>query len=215
MRPGQRVTFRVDAYPTDTFIGEVEQVRLQPTTVQNVVTYSTVIAVPNPELKLKPGMTANVTIEIARRNNVLRIPNAATRFRPTTEMFQVLNQAVPPELERGAGRPRRARRKGAAAAAAAGGGGRRPAAAAGGHTPRSAGRRRSGGAQQAAPAAQQRPQATAPARARGRGRAAAGGGGRTAGAGGGRAGEADGGGERQGGKGGGRGGGGRAASIRT
>ncbi len=103
MRPGQRVTFRVDAFPTDTFVGEVSQVRLQPTTVQNVVTYSTVISVPNPDLKLKPGMTANVSIEIARRNNVLRIPNAATRFRPTTEMFQVLNQAVPPELERGRG----------------------------------------------------------------------------------------------------------------
>jgi HlyD family secretion protein len=103
MRPNQRVTFRVDAFPTDTFVGEVAQVRLQPTTVQNVVTYSTVIAVPNPELKLKPGMTANVNIEINRKNNVLRIPNAATRFRPTVEMFQVLNQAVPPELERGRG----------------------------------------------------------------------------------------------------------------
>ena len=103
MRPGQRVTFRVDAFPTDTFVGEVEQVRLQPAVVQNVVTYSTVIAVPNLELKLKPGMTAQVNIEIARRNNVLRIPNAATRFRPTPEMFQVLNQAVPPELERGRG----------------------------------------------------------------------------------------------------------------
>jgi HlyD family secretion protein len=103
MRPGQRVTFRVDAFPTDIFVGSVAQVRLQPAVVQNVVTYSTVISVPNPELKLKPGMTANVNIEIARRNNVLRIPNAATRFRPTAEMFQVLNQAVPPELERGRG----------------------------------------------------------------------------------------------------------------
>jgi HlyD family secretion protein len=101
MRPGQRVTFRVDAFPTDTFVGSVAQVRLQPAVVQNVVTYSTVISVPNPELKLKPGMTANVNIEIARRTGVLRIPNAATRFRPTPEMFQVLNQAVPPELERG------------------------------------------------------------------------------------------------------------------
>jgi HlyD family secretion protein len=101
MRPGQRVTFRVDAFPTDTFVGSVAQVRLQPAVVQNVVTYSTVISVPNPELKLKPGMTANVNIEIARRNGVMRIPNAATRFRPTPEMFQVLNQAVPPELERG------------------------------------------------------------------------------------------------------------------
>ena len=103
MRPGQRVTFRVDAFPNDTFTGEVAQVRLQPAVVQNVVTYSTVIAVPNPELKLKPGMTANVNIEIARRQNVLRIPNAATRFRPTPEMFAVLNQPVPPELERGRG----------------------------------------------------------------------------------------------------------------
>ena len=60
MRPGQTVTFRVDAFPTETFTGTVQQVRLQPTTVQNVVTYQTVINVPNPQLKLKPGMTANV-----------------------------------------------------------------------------------------------------------------------------------------------------------
>jgi HlyD family secretion protein len=103
MRPGQVVNFRVDAYPTETFRGEVAQVRLQPSVVQNVVTYSTVISVPNPELKLKPGMTANVTIEIARRNNVLRIPNRALSFRPTNEMFAALNQEVPPELQRGPG----------------------------------------------------------------------------------------------------------------
>jgi HlyD family secretion protein len=103
MRPGQHVTFRVDAFPTDVFTGTVSQVRLQPAVVQNVVTYSTVISVPNPELKLKPGMTANVNIEINRRTNVLRVPNAATRFRPTPEMFTVLNQPVPPELERGRG----------------------------------------------------------------------------------------------------------------
>jgi HlyD family secretion protein len=104
MRPGQHVTFRVDAYPTDTFTGNVEQVRLQPTVVQNVVVYSTVIAVPNPQLKLKPGMTAQVSIEVARQNNVLRVPTAALRFRPTEQMFQVLNQEVPPEVLRGAGR---------------------------------------------------------------------------------------------------------------
>ena len=97
MRPGQNVTFRVDAFPTETFNGVVEQVRLQPAVVQNVVTYSTVIAVPNPELKLKPGMTANVNIEVARKSNVLRLPAAAVRFRPTEEMFQVLNQEMPPE----------------------------------------------------------------------------------------------------------------------
>jgi len=107
MRPGQRVTFRVDAYPTDTFFGEVAQVRLQPTTVQNVVTYSTVISVPNPELKLKPGMTASVTIEIARRENALRVPSAAIRFRPTADIFASLKQAVPPELERGFNRGNR------------------------------------------------------------------------------------------------------------
>ena len=100
MRPGQHVTFHVDAYPNDRFNGTVSQVRLQPTTVQNVVTYATVITVPNPELKLKPGMTANVTIEVTRRNNVLRVANAATRFRPTEEMFAVLNQSVPPALQR-------------------------------------------------------------------------------------------------------------------
>ena len=67
MRPGQAVTFRVDAFPNETFTGAVEQVRLQPTTVQNVVTYQTVIAVPNRQLKLKPGMTANVSIEVTRK----------------------------------------------------------------------------------------------------------------------------------------------------
>src|SRR4051812_41648311 len=107
MRPGQAVTFRVDAYPTETFHGTVNQVRLNPVTVQNVVTYATVIDVPNPDYKLKPGMTANVVIEIARRTNVLRIPNAALRFRPTKEIFEALHQAMPPELERGFGRGQR------------------------------------------------------------------------------------------------------------
>ena len=104
MRPGQNVAFRVDAYPTDRFTGTVQQVRLQPTVVQNVVVYSTVIAVPNAQYKLKPGMTANVEIEIARRTDVLRVPAAATRFRPTEEMFMVLNQEVPPEAGRGGSR---------------------------------------------------------------------------------------------------------------
>jgi HlyD family secretion protein len=104
MRPGENVTFRVDAYPTDTFHGTVKQVRLNPTTVQNVVTYSTVIDVPNPDLRLKPGMTANVNIEIARRSNILRVPNAALRFRPTKDIFDALKQPMPEELNRGFGR---------------------------------------------------------------------------------------------------------------
>lgn len=103
MRTGQNVTFRVDAFPTETFTGNVQQVRLQPTTVQNVVTYQTVIAVPNQQLKLKPGMTANVQIEIARKNNVLRMPVAATRFRPTVETFAALKQEPPPDFGRGFG----------------------------------------------------------------------------------------------------------------
>ena len=79
---GQKVSFRVDAYPADTFTGTVSQVRLNPTTEQNVVSYTTMIDVPNPEMKLKPGMTANVTIQIAGSENVLRVPNSALRFRP-------------------------------------------------------------------------------------------------------------------------------------
>jgi HlyD family secretion protein len=98
IRPGQNVTFRVDAYPTDNFIGTVTQIRLQPVVVQNVTTYGAVITVPNRELKLKPGMTANVKIEIAKRTNALRIPNAALRFRPTEEAFVALKQTPPPEL---------------------------------------------------------------------------------------------------------------------
>ena len=82
IQPGQEVTFRVDAYPDDVFTGTVSQVRLQPQVVQNVVSYTTVIDVPNPEGKLKPGMTANVSIEIARVDDVLAVPNAALRFRP-------------------------------------------------------------------------------------------------------------------------------------
>ena len=80
--PKQQVRFRVDAYPNETFSGTVAQVRLQPVVQQNVVSYVTVIDVPNPGLKLKPGMTAAVTIETARADDVLKVPNAALRFRP-------------------------------------------------------------------------------------------------------------------------------------
>jgi HlyD family secretion protein len=97
IRPGQHVTFKVDAYPADTFEGTVSQIRLQPVVVQNVTTYGTVIDVPNAQLKLKPGMTANVKVEIAKKTDVLRVPNAALRFRPSTDVFAALNQPVPPE----------------------------------------------------------------------------------------------------------------------
>jgi len=106
IRPGQHVTFRVDAYPTETFEGTVSQIRLQPVVVQNVTTYGTVIDVPNNELKLKPGMTANVKVEISKRTDVLRLPNAALRFRPTNDVFAALNQQVPSEAS-GSGRGNR------------------------------------------------------------------------------------------------------------
>jgi len=79
---GQDVDFTVDAFPMRTFHGKVVQVRNAPITVQNVVTYDTVIGVSNPDLKLKPGMTANVSIIVAQKDNVLQIKNAALRYRP-------------------------------------------------------------------------------------------------------------------------------------
>jgi HlyD family secretion protein len=82
VRVGQKVSFTVDAYPDRTFTGEVRQVRNAPITLQNVVTYDVIIDVENTDLILKPGMTANVFILTAQRNDVLKIPNAAFRFRP-------------------------------------------------------------------------------------------------------------------------------------
>lgn len=79
---GQKVDFGVDAFPFRTFHGQVVQVRNAATTVQNVVTYDVVISVNNDDLKLKPGMTANVSVVIAQRDSILKIPNAALRFRP-------------------------------------------------------------------------------------------------------------------------------------
>jgi HlyD family secretion protein len=85
LQPGMDATFTVDAYPNDRFSGVIREVRNAPITVQNVVTYTTVIDVQNPDLKFKPGMTANVTVITAQRDNVLRLPNAALRFRPPPE----------------------------------------------------------------------------------------------------------------------------------
>jgi HlyD family secretion protein len=79
---GQIVTFKVDAFPKDTFTGRVSQVRLNATTVQNVVTYNTIIDFDNPDLKLFPGMTAYITIPVANAPNTLRIPNGALRYKP-------------------------------------------------------------------------------------------------------------------------------------
>lgn len=97
IRPGQRATFRVDAYPSDTFEGTVAQVRLQPVVVQNVTTYATIIDAPNPDLKLRPGMTATLRVEVSQKSDALRVPSAALRFRPTADVFEALKQTVPAE----------------------------------------------------------------------------------------------------------------------
>jgi len=98
---GQKVDFTVDAFPNRTFHGTVVQVRNSPITVQNVVTYDTVIGVNNADLKLKPGMTANVSIIVAERTNVLRVANAALRFRPP----EATTNALPRAATAGSGTP--------------------------------------------------------------------------------------------------------------
>ena len=107
---GQDVDFTVDAFPMRTFHGKVVQVRNAPITVQNVVTYDTVIGVSNPDLKLKPGMTANVSIVVAQKDNVLEIKNAALRYHPAAEVTsgQPMSRSLAPASARGgAGRDRR------------------------------------------------------------------------------------------------------------
>lgn len=79
---GQRVTFTVDAYPEDVFEGTVTQVRLQATTESNVVTYEVVVNAPNPDLKLKPGLTANITVYTMQKDGILLVPSKALRFQP-------------------------------------------------------------------------------------------------------------------------------------
>ena len=88
VKEGQRVSFTVDAFPEDSFDGAVTQVRQQATTESNVVTYEVVISAPNADLKLKPGLTANVTIFTLERNNVLAVPSKALRFQPNEALLQ-------------------------------------------------------------------------------------------------------------------------------
>jgi HlyD family secretion protein len=82
VREGQEVVFHVDAFPEREFVGSVEQVRLNPTTTANVVTYNTIVAVDNHDLLLRPGMTATVSVVVRKAENALRLPAAALRFRP-------------------------------------------------------------------------------------------------------------------------------------
>jgi HlyD family secretion protein len=94
--PGMPATFAVDAYPDVRFEGVIRQIRDAPQTLQNVVTYDAVVEVDNPNQRLKPGMTANVTFVYAQRKNVLRIPSAALRFRPPPELLDLAAGAPPP-----------------------------------------------------------------------------------------------------------------------
>ncbi|HYN14845.1 MAG TPA: efflux RND transporter periplasmic adaptor subunit [Terriglobales bacterium] len=114
IKVGLPVTFQVDAFPKQTFQGTVMQVRMNPTTVQNVVTYDTVVAFDNPELKLFPGMTAYVTVPVADASNVIKVANAALRFKPDMQpdAMQALYQKYGIDL--GAGSKGRAQKNGAA-----------------------------------------------------------------------------------------------------
>lgn len=82
VKVGQQVSFTVDAYNNETFTGEIKQVRLQPNVIQNVVNYTVIIDVPNPDMKLMPGMTASITVNIEARKNIIKIPVSAFRFLP-------------------------------------------------------------------------------------------------------------------------------------
>ncbi|HEX5398337.1 MAG TPA: efflux RND transporter periplasmic adaptor subunit, partial [Verrucomicrobiae bacterium] len=104
VKQGQPVDFTVDAYPSRTFHGVVSQVRNAPTTVNNVVTYDTVIDVTNADYSLKPGMTANVSIIVAQHENVLEIPNSALRFQPPDTAIIETN-GVQTNMMAAAGRP--------------------------------------------------------------------------------------------------------------
>jgi HlyD family secretion protein len=108
IKVGKPVTFKVDAFPKDVFHGVVSQVRMNPTTVQSVVTYDTIIEFGNPELKLFPGMTAFVTIPVATVRNALKLPNTALRYKPPMspeEILAVYKQYGIDGSERKLGRP--------------------------------------------------------------------------------------------------------------
>src|SRR5580765_4207051 len=90
IKVGKPVTFKVDAFPKDTFHGVVSQVRMNATTVQSVVTYDTIIEFANPELKLFPGMTAYVTIPVATVQNAMKLPNTALRYKPPMSPEEIL-----------------------------------------------------------------------------------------------------------------------------
>jgi HlyD family secretion protein len=102
LKEGQKARFTVEAFPNDTFNGTVQQVRYASQTVQNVVTYTTVINVENPEKKLRPGMTATVSVVVGEAKGVLRVPNAALRFMPPQDVLEAAMKEMGDRM--GAGR---------------------------------------------------------------------------------------------------------------
>jgi HlyD family secretion protein len=108
IKVGKQVTFKVDALPKQTFQGVVSQIRMNPTTVQSVVTYDTIIEFANPELKLFPGMTAYVTIPVATAQNVLKLPNTALRYKPPMAAEEVLALYQRYGIDEGGGQSARA-----------------------------------------------------------------------------------------------------------
>jgi HlyD family secretion protein len=137
---GMPATFTVDAFPGERFHGKVRQIRNAPTTLQNVVTYDAVIDVANPDLRLRPGMTANITFISAEKDDVVRVPNAALRFRPTPEIFTALGMPVPAAVREAADRNRSGAASGGARNAGGGQGARTGGPGGGG-----SGRARAGG----------------------------------------------------------------------
>jgi HlyD family secretion protein len=96
---GQTARFTVDAFPNDNFTGVVKQVRYSPEVIQNVVTYTTIVDVANPEMKLRPGMTATISIVVGEAKNALRVPNSALRFQPPPEVMQALFEEMRKEMQ--------------------------------------------------------------------------------------------------------------------
>jgi len=96
---GQKVDFSVDAYPEETFNGVVRQVRLKPVIVSNVVTYTVIIDVPNPDMKLMPGMTATITVMIDSRNDILKVPSKALSFSPPSDYLNYYYESLPDSMK--------------------------------------------------------------------------------------------------------------------
>ena len=155
IRVGQKVAFKVDAFPRETFNGVVSQIRMNPTTVQNVVTYNTIIDFDNPELKLFPGMTAYVTIPVASAHGVIKIPNGALRYTPDLKPDELRALLKENGIEAPGGRRRAAQGDGQGQPGTQAQAPAQPPAQARGTTPPAQGQPRSGSARDASQGGEQ------------------------------------------------------------